>query len=503
MILKNKTISIILIICMLLVEIAIAWRGDQGIQNGIFADETETIYIWYTDESLTDYISSAALDFYDEKGIRVVPVLHSGLEYMEAINQASISGNEVPDLYIAGTDTIKKAAMAGLAVPVQDVNGMLTQINYPVTALDAVTYHEQKFAYPFYYETAFLLYNETYLEEIANSALQTEIAEAMQSEDEGTEDGAVEDIGMEDINENTASQNAIPEGYTEEEWNGMVADKVVELIPDSIGDILDIANNYNPPENVENIFLWDVSDIFYNYFFTGASMNLGGRYGDDASQIMIYNEETIASMNVYQQLHHFFSIESKESSYEDVINEFIEGKSIFTIATTDAIVTLNEAIAAGSFPYSYNVADLPDVDAEHAATGLSTTSAVMVNGYSENQKAANEFAQYLTNGCSNTLFERTGKLQTAYGTEDYATDVCDRITEIYKNTVSLPKIFEISNFWIQLELTYTQVWDGADANQMLLELSEQMKTQIAGEAVTEEVITLPAESEETDELEEE
>ena len=47
-----------------------------------------TINLWYTDEALGDYLGSVALDFSEEKNVRVIPKLVSGLEYLENINKA-------------------------------------------------------------------------------------------------------------------------------------------------------------------------------------------------------------------------------------------------------------------------------------------------------------------------------------------------------------------------------------------------------------------------------
>ena len=447
----KKGLSILLVISMLLAVCFVAYRQNNDGDN-IFAGSDETLYFWYTDASLEAYINSAALEYYDATGIRVVPVLHSGVEYLEDINAASLSGNEVPDLYILGSDSIEKAAMAGLAIPVTDPAQIVNQRVYPQTALDAVTYQGQTFAYPFYYETAFLLYNETYLQQMVVSGNEAE---------------------------------------------GEIEQRVQEMIPQSIEEILAIANEYDAPENVENIFLWDVNDIFYNYFFTGAYMNVGGTYGDDESVMEIYNEDTIVCMSVYQDLHQFFSIESKESSYEAVLSDFVAGKTIFTIATTDAIGVLENARSEGEITFEYGVAMLPGVDAEHVARGLSSTSAVMINGYSDNADAANEFAVYLVNRYADTLYERTQKMPAWFGPEDYEENIFDRVNEVYAASVPLPKILEISNFWVQLELAYTRIWDGADVNETLRTLSEQMKTQIAGAPVAEEVITvvLPEEEE--------
>lgn len=473
---EHRITSMILVLA-LLTGVWYAGTMEDAADNGVMSGfQKDTIYIWYTDEALTDYINSAALAFYEDYDVRVVPVLQSGLEYVQALNAASISGNETPDLYLAGSDSLERLIMAGLASKVEDTEEILNGFYFPQTALDAVTYQGEYYAYPFYYETAFLLYNKTYLTRIADGALREEILLG--------DEAAQEMDGEEDI----YAEQTIPEGYDEMSWDAAVSQKMYDLIPESIEDILAIADSYDAPEQVENIFLWDVSDILYNYFFAGAYMNVGGACGDDASVIEIYNEDTIACMSVYQELHQFFSIESKESSYEEVLQEFLDGKTLFTIAAIDAVGRLEEAGEEGTFPYEYGIALLPSIDGEHAARGLSVTNVIAVNGYSRQKEMANLFAGYLVYGNANTLYDRTHKMQAAYPIEDFVTDLRDEIAVIYENSTSLPKILEISNFWIQLELAYTKIWDGSNVNDVLRQLSEQMKTQIAGEGVVEEAI---------------
>ena len=50
--------------------------------------------------------------------------------------------------------------------------------------------------------------------------------------------------------------------------------------------------------------------------------------------------------------------------------------------------------------------------------------------------------------------------------------------EEYKNSRSLPKVIETSNFWIQLEILFSRVWEGGDADSLLLELENQIVSQI-------------------------
>ena len=84
----------------------------------------ETLYLWYTDETLTSYLSSAAVTYSETHDVRIVPVLESGLEYLENINQVSLGEENIPDLYILSHDSLEKAYLAGLAHEVEPKEGV-------------------------------------------------------------------------------------------------------------------------------------------------------------------------------------------------------------------------------------------------------------------------------------------------------------------------------------------------------------------------------------------
>lgn len=376
-------------------------------------NETTTINIWYTDEALTDYINSAALSFYENTGVRVVPVLHSGLEYTEDICEASEDGSDMPDLYIAGTENIESYVALGIAEEVSRDDVSENKASYSKTAVSAVSYNDNIYGYPFYFETAYLLYNKTYL------------------------------------------------------------DKMNQKVPSSIADILTMAEECELPEEVDNIFIWDVTDIFYNYFFAGAYMNVGGSCGDDEKKLDICNDDAIACLQVYQNLNQFFYIDTKSSSYGNVINDFVEGKTLFTIATSDAIATLEHAKAEGEFDCEYGIAPLPGIDKDHVAGGLSTTSAVFVNGYSEHADDAKAFARYLTNDEAGSLYDRSGKVSCIRKFTD-GTNL-EKVQKAYEVSKPLPKIRRFSSYWIELENAYMLIWDGADVEKTLKDLNDKLK----------------------------
>lgn len=422
--------------------------SEEGDLLSALFDDKETIYVWYNDDTMTDYINGAAVLYGDENGVRVIPHLVSESEYLEAVNQASIQNTHVPDLILLANDSLEKAYLAGLASEIEDVMEIVNAGYFPQVALDAVTYQGKQVAYPLYYETSILLYNETYLQEWAMQQAKNEAQEAETIYDETT-------------------------------LNNKAAGYMLNAIPHTIDDILSLANTFDPPEAVEGIFKWDVSDIFYNYYFVGNYLTVGGDTGDDKTILDVNNPQTISCLEVYKNLNQFFYIESDTVSYESVIQDFLDGKLVFTIATTDAVKRLAQAKADGSFAYEYGGATIPDPGEELKGRSLSVTGAIAVNGYSENKELANKFAAYLAGEYAGNLYDRSGKCPVNYNVihEDKLLDV---FYQEYENSISLPKIMETSNYWMELEVLFSKVWNGGDITAVLNDLQMQMEAQIKG-----------------------
>ncbi len=449
----------------------IDWDSEDAQQNPLaFLNQKETIRIWYGDEALTDYINSAAVAFGEAHNVRVFPYYIAENDYLETINRATLGEEQdmpaMPDAYLISHDLLEKAYLAGLAVPVEDAAGVMDEAHFPKAALSAVSYHGKQVAYPLYYETSALLYNETYLYEWARQ-------QAGKADSETGADGEGE---FEELDELPDEENAAVE-FDEETLALRTEQFFNEAVPATVSDILQMADSFDPPETVEGIFSWDVSDIFYNYSFVGNYMNLGGEAGDDRSRIDIYNPESIASLEIYQGLNQFFSIDSSKVTYDSVLQDFLEGKLVFTIATTDAAAILAQAKADGSFAYDYGVALMPDPSGELAGRSMSVTSAVAVNGYSQHQELANAFAAYLVDGYAENLYEHTGKA-SANRTVNQDNGPLQIFLEEYGDSMPIPKLMEASNYWIQLEVLIARVWNGEDVSSLVEQLDQQMRTQI-------------------------
>ncbi len=502
---SSRTVAVIMVIALLAAMLhfslsgALSYNdGKWTLQDTMMTKEMETqdnavqddqLVLWYADESLTDYLMSVSLTYQEQYGVKISPVLVSGVEYLEQINQASINDEDAPDLYITSNDNLMKAYLAGLAVAIEDETNTVIPQYYPQTALHAVACDGHNVAYPFYYETNFFLYNKTFMADLAKQTIETEADKAAaeaameELETQGEPEQQAEEIDeqgtLPEETDETTQPTEETAGVDEEsfELSPEVLQQMSTMIPTTIDDILAFADNYDAPETVEYVFKWDVSDIFYNYFFVGNYIDVGGEDGDNNANFNIFNQETIDCLQVYQDLNQFFSIDTKEVTYDSILQEFIEGKTVFTVATTDAIRKIEEAKAAGDFTYEYGVAVLPDISTKLKARGLSVTSAVAINGYSKQKQEANAFAHYLTYENLESLYDRTGKIACRYDVEYQNPEISNTMLE-YQKSVSLPKMIEASNFWVQLEIAFTKIWTGSDPEEELRALSELIGSQI-------------------------
>ena len=474
----TKRIYSVLLVILMTVFTAVTGYVNQNaapvvVENeGVF-HKKENIEIWYTDETLGDYLARAALQYYEEEGVRVVPTYVSGVQYLEQINDAQISGGNAPDLYIVGNDMLQKAYLSGMASPIMDEQGLVNEQHFSKAALSAVTYQDKLLGYPLYFETSLFIYNETYLRDMAVATIEAErnAAEGEAAQEMVDAAQSVEELEMLATADSTADATT-ETTLTEEE----ILNKEMELVPVSIDRILSFAECYDAPENVEAVFKWDVSDIFYNYFIIGDSINIGGENGDDLNQIDIYNQTAADCLTRYQELNQFFSIASASVSYEEV---FMDGKIVFTVATTDAINRLKQAKEKGEFQYEYAITAIPQVSDTLASRSLSVTDAVVINGYSESEEAANRFASYLIANQGEDFYTLTDKIPAKNDIVYENTAIYAALDE-YAISIPMPKLMRTSSFWAQLEIAFTRIWDGEDVNTVLLNLDQTVKNQIAG-----------------------
>ncbi len=478
---SKRMVSVVLCICLVACAVLFGKAPEaEELPEEIVGD---SVVVWYADESMTDYISAMAVAFHEEYDIRVIPQLQSGLEYVESIYDASVTDETAtPDVFIISNEALEKAYLTGLADVISDPDSVVNTEHFPQTAINAVTYENKLVGYPYYFETSVLLYNRSYIYEMAKNQLLAETT------DESAAGGGEVTVSDETSTEETSTAEEV----TEED----IEARIVELIPQTFEELLAFANEYDAPAAVDGVFKWDVSDIFYNYFFAGNYMNVGGPCSDTPEEVDIYNLDAIKAMQIYQSLNQFFSFEANDMKYASVIEEFMAGKMVYTTATSDIIKTLDAAKEEGTFAFDYGLMEIPDLNEELQTKNLSVTNTVVVNGFSDGKEDANKFASYLTSKAAESLYEKTGKIPalTKEACKDERTAVFYRE---YENSVPAPKMMVTSNLWVQLEVTFTEVWNGAGVSRSLQNLSEMIMSQINGADYEEEFIEEPKEEEET------
>lgn len=401
--------------------------------------EVTELEVWYTDAKMQEYMESAAKSFEDTNNVKINLVLQPEISYIEEINNKSVGEEfEGPDVYLVTNDQLEMVELTGLTKKVQDKKKHYTSEYFCNTALHAVRYNGAQIAYPICFETSFLLYNKDF-------------------------------ISLEKTVEAEADGEGIPDQAEVQK---------VEVIPKTLDELMDFSENVGELEGVENIFRFDVSDIFYTYFFVGEYLELGGLDGDNAGVVDITNPQVKECLTAVQQLAQFFAIDVKTINYETVLTEFAEGKTVYAIGKTDAVERVRAIATRNGKEINFGVAGLPDISEELGTKALSITTVAVVNGYTRKEKEADMFADYLAFGYVGKLYETSGKHAAKRGTGAMEENFSKEIYAQYEDSVSLPKLLNASNFWVDLEIAFFNIWTGENVDTEIQKVSDQVTQQL-------------------------
>ena len=299
----KKRISMVVVLVLLAFMVWYAMEDSMNESENATAQTGQevTLNVWYADESLQAYIEEAAKSYEEKNHVKVKTKQIAEIDYIEMIHNSSVGENfEGPDVYLVTNDQLEMVELAGLTSVVGKHHNHCNSDYYGNTALHAVRYNGNQIAYPISFETSFLLYNKDYIQ----------VEQTIEAEDNGEE---------------------IPE---------QAETQTVSVIPKTIEELKDFSENFEGAEGVENIFRFDVSDIFYTYFFVGDYLKLGGQDGDNAGVVDVANENVVQCLTSFQELAQFFAIDIKTINYETVLSEFANGKTVYAIGKTDAVQSL-------------------------------------------------------------------------------------------------------------------------------------------------------------------
>ena len=370
-------------------------------------EESITLRIWYSDEHLMSYIQFCAADYeLANKNVDIVLSQIPEADYVDTLTQDALKKNTV-DLYLIDNDRLEQVKLAGIAQE-NTMTDIYNIYNYSQKALDACTYHDELIAYPLYFDTSFLLYN---------------------------------------------------------------ADYVGDEVFNTFEDIKSFADGYEVPadSSISTIFTCDLEDIFYNYGYLGAYLNIGGSHGDDKTQLFDINPELTKAVSLYQQLINFFYINIDEVDYFTCVNGFENGSIMFTVGDMAMYSRVKDVEGLNT-----GVLALPDMSDTIATAPMSVTTAVVVNPFSENRIIAESFAKYLTYTNAGKIYEQSG--MPSCRMIEYEDENLNRIYESYEKSVPKLKMMYSDEFYAMLEVSMHNIAGGSEDAQALLAVKSYLES---------------------------
>ena len=499
---KSRWVSVLAValLAVAFVVTAVLGGGNVGESSDSLFSRKETINLWYTDDAMTDFLNSAAVAYTEsQNAYRIEPTLIDATDYIQTLYDASVEGEDFPDVFIVSNDYLERLWLTGLASEIVD------EEHFGAASSENTDEEESESSGDDIQETD-AAEDDTGADaedETEKTAAADDAADGTGTEtDEDADDAAAADTAAEAEGSSyfcEAALNAVTYqdmilGYPlsfeaaaflyNEEYLQTMADtagiSLKEAIPGTMMDVITLANSYDAPSNVSAVLKWDVSDIFYNYCFLGYYMSIGGETGDNTDVLRVYNQQLISCLQVYQQLNQFFSIDTSSDDYESVTQDFAEGEIVFTLATSDAVETITQYCEENGTELNYGVTSIPDLTSSLHSKTLSITNCMVINGYSANKEAAQAFIQYVIFENMDSFYSQTGKLPALEGIA-FEDEHLEGFYEAYVDSAPITKLRSASNFWMLLENTFAQVWDGEDPNEQLRLLCEQLLIQMTGQ----------------------
>ena len=249
----------------------------------------------------------------------------------------------------------------------------------------------------------------------------------------------------------------------------------VDELPHTFDDIKVFADNFNSEDsdnshdysNVESILKWDVKPVEFTYGFLGAYLNVGGEFGDDGAVLDVNSENAIKAGEYFYSLAQYFYMDIDNISYDSVFDDFVNGKIIYTIADTDILKKLNES------QVNAELITLPELTDELETKELSTTSILFVNPYADMKEEARDFAGFISYDMADEMYDITGTVISAKKTT-YDNKYINSFVEAYEQSVGMPKLMNISDYWIKASAVMEKIWKGSNVSEVLDSFEDEL-----------------------------
>ena len=134
---------------------------ESGSESRVVKQPADLTF-WYNDASYQEFYERAAEEYYEDTGIVVDVRYQDTMDYMDAIYDATMQGEDFPDLYMIGSDQLEEAYLYGLAA--ENTTSDVYESSVAENAVTASTYREKMYGYPLSYDVSLLVYQNGYFE---------------------------------------------------------------------------------------------------------------------------------------------------------------------------------------------------------------------------------------------------------------------------------------------------------------------------------------------------
>ena len=395
----------------IIIVIAGSYERDNKKGDYIETDNTPKEFnLWYTEKDYEAYLDEAAKRYEEKTGIKVNLVYCTGIDYLENISEANKAGNG-PDLFIESEENLQKIVYLGLADENYE-DSIVNGENYFEKSIRSITFNQKQYGYPLGFQTSVMAVNMEYT---------------------GT-------------------------------------------LPTTFDDIKSFADSFNSEgsesspahANVENILKWDMKQIGLSYGFLGGYLSVGGEYGDDAGALDVNSENAVKAGNYFYSLAQYFYMDIDTISYESILDDFLNGKIVYTIADADIIKKLRESEA------NVELITLPKLTEELDTKEISSTYVLFVNPFGDMKAEAKNFAEFISYDMADEMYDITETFISARKIT-YEDKYINSFALSYEKSAGMPKLMCLSDYWIKASMVTEKIWNGSNVQETLDSFTEELK----------------------------
>lgn len=228
-------------------------------------------------------------------------------------------------------------------------------------------------------------------------------------------------------------------------------------VPTTWDDLVSFAEEFNKANSGKYGFMMDVGNGYYTIIFTTSDNNrLFGPTGTDTTATNINSEASVKGMEFFRDLKKILNVPAADLTTSITDAAFASGNVALYITGLWNVANFEEQ------GIDFGVAPLPSLPGNDTpAASFSGTRAMFVSAYTDHQKEAELFADFLLSEEMQQLrFELTGSLPSINTTVD--SPYIEGFLKQLDYAFPMPSIPQMGAFWDAMNSASANIWDGAD-----------------------------------------